>query len=175
MKILAALCLALIAAPALAQDFVWTPVQGATGYSGRCTLSRAPTKQDAPFVTVITASAQTPRLPTGNYQCAFVAINQNGESDFSNVLPMTCTESGCRVPVPQAPVVTAPLYKVAAIAGQTTRPLYTDVSRATKLGSITFDKECEGGPALQKTTAGEWRWATNNVGDRGVTLCKEVK
>lgn len=166
----------LLAGNVSAQDLIWDSVQGATSYRVRYARDRVPTKSDS-YTSVVAPTITVPSMQDGDYRIAVVAVNQNGESEFSNVLPITCANTVCRVPVPVPPVVSVKkIYRVAAITGQTTRPLYTDGLRATKLGSITFDRDCENyGPPISTTTAGEWRWATNNSMQRGVTLCREIK
>ena len=70
--------------------------------------------------------------------------------------------------VPPLPIVT---MTVAPRTGYTDRPLYADLTRARTIGRILIGVPCES-LTLQTSPLGEWRWATNAAGLRGVTLCK---
>lgn len=113
-------------------------------------------------------------------RCAVSALNAAGaESDRSASTPeVRCVNGVCSVPPACACLTVTPVtYIVAPNGTYTTRPLY-DRPGGTRLGNVEIKmpdgspRACEGGDALLVTTAGEWRYATNNAGLRGAVLCK---
>lgn len=78
-------------------------------------------------------------------------------------------------PVPIPPAVPALYIVVAAISGQTSRPLY-DASFAT-IGRVEFllngaPRVCEPTPVLKTGSTIKYYWVTNNAGQRGLAVCK---
>lgn len=118
---------------------------------------------------------------TKTFQCAVTALNAAGqESDRSNPTPeVRCTNGVCSVPPACACLTVAPSvsYIVAPNGTYTTRPLY-ERPGGSRIGSVEIrrpdgtPRPCEGGAPLLITTAGEWRYTTNNAGLRGAALCK---
>ena len=92
----------------------------------------------------------------------------NLESANSNVASVNLTE--LNPPVIMACPTVIVKMTVAPRTGYTDRPLFLDITRKKEIGRIITGSPCED-ETLQKTTAGEWRWATNNT-LRGVVLCK---
>lgn len=124
-----------------------------------------------------TARTLSYAMPSGDLACVMTAVANAKESLPSSevrvraISPTVPANMRCAADIP------TPTYTVAPNGTKTTRPLY-DRPGGARIGIVeirmpdTTPRQCEGGTALLVTTAGEWRYTTNNAGLRGVALCK---
>lgn len=119
---------------------------------------------------------------TKTFECAATALAADGrESAKSTPTPeVRCVNGVCSIPPACACLTVTPTtYIVAPNSTYATRPLY-DRPGGARIGAVEIKRAdgtarpCEGGDALLVTTAGEWRYVTNNAGLRGAALCKRL-
>lgn len=134
-----------------------------------------------PAVRVTAPPYSFEKTGTWTGRCSVTALSATGaESDHSPPTPEArCINGSCSVPPACACITVTPItYVVAPNGTKTTRPLY-DRPGGTQIGNVeikmpdTTPRQCEGGAALLVTTAGEWRYVTNDAGLRGAALCKK--
>lgn len=174
MKMLAALLL-LFVGPAQADklSLSWDhPMRDVVAYRVYCGTDPAVRAAAPPHVIDVT--------DTRAFRCAVTALDASGrESDRSVPTPeVRCVNGACAVPPACACLtVTQPTYVVAPSGTRATRPLY-DRPGGARIGNVEIKmpdgaaRACEGGIPLLTTTAGEWRYVTNDAGLRGVALCR---
>lgn len=116
---------------------------------------------------------------TGAVFFVSTAVDRAGlESPYSNEATVVLVSGA-----PQAPVVACPvqpkIHIVSPVTGQTSRPLYSDAF--TSIGRVEFimpdstPRVCESSAVQKPGTSTYYRYATNNGGVRGLTICKEWK
>ena len=184
--VLTAVFFGLLAVPAHAATMTWTaPTTRVSGapvlpseiasfriYCG--TVSGGPYTQIASVLGTERTAVVQSCVQVGTGYFTMTAVDTGGlESGYSaegskvySDLPENPVIPVCSVPQPPVVIMT-----VAPRTGYTDRPLYADLTRARTIGRILIGVPCESS-TLQTSTAGEWRWATNSTGLRGVTLCK---
>lgn len=179
----------LLCAPALAETVAWEhDGRGEDGQPVTLTQFRlycypvGTARPATPSATAPgTARTLSYAMPSGDLTCVMTAVANAKESLPSNevrvraVSPTAPADMRCAADIP------VPTHIVAPNGTYTTRPLY-DRPGGLKIGSVEIrvsdgtlegkPRQCEGGTPLLTTTAGEWRYTTNNAGLRGAALCK---
>lgn len=101
------------------------------------------------------------------------------ESPYSPEASKVIPPPNPAAPAPPAVICQVPLsnWFVTPITGATSRPLYNDafaqIGRVEFLTADSLSRTCEALPVVKPGTTTRYRYATNNAGLRGLTICKE--
>lgn len=142
-------------------------------------ISGGPYNQIGSVAGNVTQTTVQSCAPTGQVYFVSAAVDTQGSvSAYSNEATVVLVSGA-----PHAPVAACPMqpkiYIVSPVTGQTSRPLYSDAF--TSIGRVEFlmpdgtPRVCESSTVQKPGTSTYYRYATNNVGVRGLTICKEWK